>query len=41
MGKKDVTILALAICAALLLTLTQFTGNIIQTGAWGLCWKNA
>ena len=39
MGKKDVTILALAICAALLLTLTQFTGNIIQTGAWGLSFQ--
>lgn len=39
MKKKDIFILFGAICAALLLALTQFAGRDIETGAWGLSFR--
>ena len=36
MGKKDIGILALAVCAALVLTLSQFFGQTLEVGSWGL-----
>ena len=36
MRKKDLIILLGAICAAIALTVSQFSGSVIQTGAWGL-----
>ena len=39
MGKKDRKILAAAICAVVILTITQFMGGAIETGAWGLSFQ--
>ncbi len=39
MGKKDILLVTTAICAALILTLTQFFGQTIQTAAWGLSFQ--
>lgn len=39
MGKKDLWILFGAICAAVILALSQFFGSVIQTGAWGLSFR--
>lgn len=39
MGKKDIGILALAVCAALVLTLSQFFGQTLPVGAWGLSFQ--
>ena len=39
MRKKDLWILIGAICAALLLALTQFFGSAIATGSWGLSFR--
>ena len=36
MRKKDIWIIAAALCAAAVLTVVQFTGSAIPTGAWGL-----
>ena len=39
MRKKDLWILLGAICAAVVLALTQFLGSAITTGAWGLSFQ--
>ena len=39
MRKKDLWILLGAICAAAVLVISQFTGSAIQTGAWGLSFR--
>ena len=39
MRKKDLWILLGAICAALILMLAQFNQNAIQTGSWGLSFR--
>ena len=39
MRKKDLWILLGAICAAAILVISQFTGSAIQTGAWGLSFR--
>lgn len=39
MGKKDLWILFGAICAAVVLALTQFLGSAITTGSWGLSFQ--
>ena len=39
MRKKDLWILAIALCAAVVLVLTQFMGSAIETGAWGLSFR--
>lgn len=36
MRKKDIWILAAALCAAAVLVLSQFSGQALETGAWGL-----
>jgi len=41
MRKKDILILLGAICAAIVLALTQFAGAALKTGAWGLSFPNA
>ena len=39
MRKKDIYLLAGAVCAALMLALTQFFSSAISTGAWGLSYR--
>ena len=39
MGKKDVWIALGAVCAAIILAVTQFWGLTIETGAWGLSFR--
>lgn len=39
MNKKDLWILFGAICAAVILALTQFFGSAVTTGAWGLSFQ--
>ncbi len=39
MGKKDICMLAAAFCAAAVLTISQFLGAAVQTGAWGLSFQ--
>ena len=39
MGKKDLWILLGALCAAIVLALTQFLGSAVTTGAWGLSFQ--
>ncbi len=39
MRKKDLWILIGALCAALILALTQFFGSAIATGSWGLSFR--
>ena len=39
MGKKDIWLLGAAICAALVLTVSQFMGQSIETGSWGLSFQ--
>ena len=39
MRKKDLWILLGALCAAAILVISQFTGSAIQTGAWGLSFR--
>ena len=39
MGKKDLIILFGAICAAILLALTQFLSDTVTAGAWGLSFR--
>ena len=39
MRKKDLWILLGAICAAIVLALTQFLGSAVATGAWGLSFR--
>lgn len=39
MRKKDFWILAAAICAAVVLVVSQFAGEAIPTGAWGLSFQ--
>ena len=39
MRKKDLWILIGALCAALMLALTQFLGSAVSTGAWGLSYR--
>ncbi len=39
MGKKDVWIALGAVCAAVILSVTQFWGLTIETGAWGLSFR--
>ena len=39
MGKKDLWILFGAICAAIVLALTQFLSSAIATGSWGLSFQ--
>lgn len=39
MGKKDLWILFGAICAAVILALSQFLGSVIETGSWGLSFR--
>ena len=39
MGKKDLLILFGAICAAIALTVSQFTGSVLETGSWGLSFR--
>ncbi len=36
MGKKELWIVAAAICAAAVLVISQFAGAAVETGAWGL-----
>ena len=40
MGKKDVWIALGAVCAAVILALTQFWGLALETGSWGLSFQN-
>jgi len=39
MRKKDLWILLGALCAAAILVISQFTGSAIQTGSWGLSFR--
>ena len=39
MGKKDVWLVGAAICAAILLTAFQFLAEPVETGAWGLSFR--
>ena len=39
MGKKDICLLALCICAALVLTVSQFAGQTVETASWGLSFR--
>ena len=39
MGKKDIWILVTAVCIALMLVLGQFIGNAVETGSWGLSFR--
>ena len=39
MRKKDLWIIAIALCAAVVLVVTQFTETAIETGAWGLSFR--
>lgn len=39
MRKKDIWILTGAVCLAIVLCLTQLTGSVMQTGAWGLSFQ--
>ena len=39
MRKKDLWILLGAVCAAAILVISQFTGSAIQTGSWGLSFR--
>ncbi len=40
MRKKDLWIALTAVCAAVILSLSQFLGESIQTGAWGLSFQS-
>ncbi len=39
MGKKDLWIALSAVCAAVILSVTQFWGLALETGAWGLSYR--
>ena len=39
MGKKDIWIALSAVCAAVILAMTQFLGLSVETGAWGLSFR--
>ena len=39
MRKHDIWVLIGAVCAALALVITQFSGNAIETGSWGLSFQ--
>ena len=39
MRKKDLVILFCALCAAVALVLTQFSGSAVETGSWGLSFQ--
>ena len=39
MGKKDVWIATAAVCAAVILAVTQFWGLALETGSWGLSFQ--
>ena len=39
MGKKDIWILVAAVCIALVLVLGQFVGGAVETGSWGLSFR--
>jgi len=39
MRKKDLWIVLGAVCAAIVLTLSQYAGHTVQTGAWGLSFR--
>ena len=39
MGKKDIWILVAAVCIALALVLGQFVGGAVETGSWGLSFR--
>ena len=39
MRKKDLWIIAIALCAAAVLVVTQFTDAAVETGAWGLSFR--
>ena len=39
MGKRDIWILVAAICIALMLVLGQFVGGAVETGSWGLSFR--
>ena len=41
MQKKDISILLAAVCAAVALTISQFTVPTIETGSWGLSFSDA
>ena len=39
MQRKDLMVLIGALCAAIALTVSQFFGNALETGSWGLCFR--
>ena len=39
MRKRDLWILAAALCAAIVLVISQFTGTVLPTGSWGLSFR--
>ena len=39
MGRKDLWIALTAVCAAIILSITQFWGLTLETGAWGLSFQ--
>ena len=39
MRKKDIWLIALALCAVVALVVAQFTGQTVETGAWGLSFQ--
>ena len=39
MRKKDIWLIALALCAVAALVIAQFTGQTVETGAWGLSFQ--
>ena len=39
MRKKDFWVLAIALCALLVLVITQFMGDAVETAAWGLSFR--
>ncbi len=39
MRKRDIAIILTAVCAALVLSVAQFAGRTLQTGAWGLSFR--
>ena len=39
MGRKDLWIALTAVCAAIILSITQFWGLTLETGAWGLSFR--
>lgn len=40
MRKKDIFLVLVALCAAIVLTVSQFVGTSLEAGSWGLCFRS-